>query len=211
MKLFKFLVAFLLLTLSVSSVFAYRHVSPYAYCAGNPINNIDIDGKQIVVGIPNIPILSTADPILLGRTPIMANADKVVNLGKSFTKAPKNGVENSAKAATRNATKTETENTSGSESLSENYTDSGIGKSTYNINNKALNQARQMVKKGNCPKEIERIDKPDPNIPGSQWHAHGSKGAINQNGTYKDGNPGFVKNTIKWLNRHGFNISEDIF
>lgn len=47
MRLFKFLEACILFNLSVSNMLAYRHLSPYAYCAGDPVNNIDPTGESI--------------------------------------------------------------------------------------------------------------------------------------------------------------------
>ena len=32
--------------------------------------------------------------------------------------------------------------------------------------------AREAVRRGQGPREIGRIDKPEPGVPGSQWHAH---------------------------------------
>lgn len=98
MKSIKFLLWLLVLLVATGNVYAYKHLSPYAYCAGDPVNCIDPDGKQIVVGITNIPVLGT-EPIVLGRTPVIANADKIVNLGKSTTEATKTGIETTGKTS----------------------------------------------------------------------------------------------------------------
>lgn len=83
MKSVKFILSILIISLFVGNTYAYRHISPYAYCAGDPVNLVDPDGRQtVVVGITNIPLLGTTDPIVLGRTPVMSSADKVVNTSK---------------------------------------------------------------------------------------------------------------------------------
>lgn len=80
MRLILFLSIFIL---SISNVFAYRNLSPYAYCAGDPVNNVDPDGRQtVVIGITNIPLLGTSEPFVLGRTPVISTADKIVNTSK---------------------------------------------------------------------------------------------------------------------------------
>jgi len=48
----------------------YYSISPYVYCAGNPVNRIDPDGKQIFgLNIPFSPLLGV-DPILLSNKPV---------------------------------------------------------------------------------------------------------------------------------------------
>lgn len=67
--------------------------------------------------------------------------------------------------------------------------------------------AQNKVKKGQGPKEVTRIDKPESSVPGSQWHAHGKNGgAINQDGTFHDGDPFFSNKTLKWLREHGWDV-----
>jgi len=57
---------------------------------------------------------------------------------------------------------------------------------------------------------IDRIDAPNPDVPGSQWHAHGKgkrKGAVNADGTIHDEHKGatdFSGKTQKWLKNHGW-------
>ena len=71
-------------------------------------------------------------------------------------------------------------------------------------------EARNKNRKGQGPKEVTRIDPPDPdNVPGSQWHAHGKNGgAINTDGTIHDDDPKFSKVTLKWLKEHGWNMDD---
>lgn len=45
-----YLTLILLSLLAVPQAYAWRHVSPYAYCAGDPVNNVDTDGKQVFIG-----------------------------------------------------------------------------------------------------------------------------------------------------------------
>lgn len=47
MKSIKFLLPTLILSLFVGKSYAYRHLSPYAYCAGDPVNNVDPDGRDV--------------------------------------------------------------------------------------------------------------------------------------------------------------------
>ncbi|WP_258188117.1 RHS repeat-associated core domain-containing protein [Vibrio splendidus] len=67
-------------------------------------------------------------------------------------------------------------------------------------------RARNKKRKGQGPCEIDRIDPPH-GQPGSQWHAHGTKGgALNQDGEPKDSDPKFSNKTKKWLKKHGWKI-----
>ena len=69
--------------------------------------------------------------------------------------------------------------------------------------------AQKKIRKGQGPREIDRIDAPESSVPGSQWHAHGkgkSDGAINLDGTIHDSNPNFSKKTKEWLKQHGWNL-----
>lgn len=51
MKQTLFYITLIILTISHASLaYAWRHVSPYAYCAGDPVNNVDTDGKQVFIG-----------------------------------------------------------------------------------------------------------------------------------------------------------------
>ena len=75
--------------------------------------------------------------------------------------------------------------------------------------------AQKKVDKGQGPKDIKRIDEPEPeSVPGSQWHAHqkkpvkGRHPALNQDGTTHDGPPSFSKKTLKWLKDHGWDVEE---
>lgn len=72
--------------------------------------------------------------------------------------------------------------------------------------------AQKKVRKGQGPRDVGSIHKPEESVPGSQWHAHGKgkkKGAINADGTIHDahkGVPDFSKKTNKWLQDHGWKI-----
>ena len=67
--------------------------------------------------------------------------------------------------------------------------------------------AQKKVRRGQGPREIVRIDAPESNIPGSQWHAHGTNGgAINLNGSIHDSDPLFSNKTLSWLRKHGWNV-----
>ncbi|SFA86946.1 RHS repeat-associated core domain-containing protein [Citrobacter amalonaticus] len=67
--------------------------------------------------------------------------------------------------------------------------------------------AREKVKKGQGPSDIKRIDKPEQDVPGSQWHAHDHKGgALNQDGSIHDKCPGFPNKVLRWLQDHGWNV-----
>jgi len=75
--------------------------------------------------------------------------------------------------------------------------------------------AQRKIDKRQGPKDIKRIDEPEPNsVPGSQWHAHqtqqvkGKNPALNQDGSTHDGTPSFSKKTLQWLQDHGWNVDD---
>jgi RHS repeat-associated protein len=59
----------------------YYSISPYAYCANNPVKYLDPDGKQFFV--PLTPLLGLSDPILMSNKPIvtetMSKVGRVTN------------------------------------------------------------------------------------------------------------------------------------
>lgn len=62
----------------------YYSISPYAYCAGNPVNRIDPDGKQIFgLNIPFSPLLGVSDPILLSNKPVAT--ETMARVGRATT------------------------------------------------------------------------------------------------------------------------------
>ena len=68
----------------------------------------------------------------------------------------------------------------------------------------------QEIKRGLAPDGIERVDRADPNIPGSQDHVHfeGQRATLNRDGTWGHGDePGELTGAQKdWLKGHGWNI-----
>ncbi|MEU6079273.1 RHS repeat-associated core domain-containing protein [Streptomyces sp. NPDC047108] len=72
-------------------------------------------------------------------------------------------------------------------------------------------QARNEVRRGRGPDEVHRIDPPEETVPGSKWHAQ-KKGtgspALNQDGTFHDGDPRFSNKTMKWLRKYGWKDPE---
>lgn len=72
--------------------------------------------------------------------------------------------------------------------------------------NKLPNKAKTDIDKKRGPKEIIRIDRPQQGVPDSQWHAHGEKGALNLDGTFREGDPKFSNKTKAWLKARGWNI-----
>ena len=49
MKTTRFILSVIIFFFSIDNGYAYRYLSPYAYCAGDPVNCIDPDGCKIVV------------------------------------------------------------------------------------------------------------------------------------------------------------------
>ncbi len=70
--------------------------------------------------------------------------------------------------------------------------------------------AQKKINKGQGPRDIDHIDSPNPDVPGSKWHAHGKgkrKGAVNTDGTIHDkhkGVPDLSGKSKKWLKNHGW-------
>ncbi|MFF4339382.1 RHS repeat-associated core domain-containing protein [Kitasatospora sp. NPDC001540] len=69
--------------------------------------------------------------------------------------------------------------------------------------------AQKAVKAGRGPSEIHRIDGPEESVPGSKWHAQ-RKGrgspALNQDGTFHDGDPKYSQKTLDWLREYGWDV-----
>lgn len=69
--------------------------------------------------------------------------------------------------------------------------------------------AQRKVDRGQGPRDIKRIDKPEQDVPGSQWHAHDHNGgALNQDGSIHDKCPGFSNKVLRWLQDHGWNVDD---
>jgi len=72
-------------------------------------------------------------------------------------------------------------------------------------------EAKRKVHKGQGPDGVDRIDRPSPSVPGSQWHAHNGPGegsaAVNLNGTPKHGDNSWITNAIReFLVAHGWQL-----
>jgi uncharacterized protein YukE len=69
--------------------------------------------------------------------------------------------------------------------------------------------AKRLIYNRQGPREIGRIDRPEPDVPGSQWHAQergeGSPG-INIDGTPHDGDPNWPERVLAWLRQYGWNV-----
>ena len=64
--------------------------------------------------------------------------------------------------------------------------------------------AQKKQRKNQGPREVKRIDRPG-DQPGGQWHVHDKKGgALNKDGSIREGNPKFSKKVLKWLREHGW-------
>ena len=66
--------------------YKYPHLSPYAYCADNPVMLVDPDGMQIVCRIFTFVIsqpltFGISEPIFLGSKPIVSSASRISRLG----------------------------------------------------------------------------------------------------------------------------------
>lgn len=81
---------------SVNLSYGYHPISPYAYCAGNPIKYVDPDGKQVIIASPvvgitppvlgvNTPLLSINDVLLLSNKPTVPRIARVSeNIGRKL-------------------------------------------------------------------------------------------------------------------------------
>jgi hypothetical protein len=67
----------------------------------------------------------------------------------------------------------------------------------------SANQMNQELRKGQAPEGIQRVDKADPNIPGSQDHVHftGERSTLNRDGTWGHGDTelDLTAKQRKWL------------
>lgn len=82
---------------SVNLSYGYHPISPYAYCAGNPIKYVDPDGKQVIIASPvvgitppvlgvNTPLLSINDVLLLSNKPTVPRIARVSeNIGRKVS------------------------------------------------------------------------------------------------------------------------------
>ncbi len=69
------------------------------------------------------------------------------------------------------------------------------------------NQAQKEIEKGQAPRGIERVDRRNPNLPGSQDEVHVNGGAIKRDGTIKHSLRAPLTNAQKaWLRNWGFKI-----
>jgi hypothetical protein len=75
-------------------------------------------------------------------------------------------------------------------------------------NGSSPNQMNKEIQRGQAPKGIERVDRTDPNIPGSQDHVHftGERATLNRDGTWGhgDGEVELTKKQREWLKGHGW-------
>jgi RHS repeat-associated protein len=83
------------------------------------------------------------------------------------------------------------------------------GQDPATLRNEGARQAAREVRRGACPRDLQggRVDAPQSNIPGSQYHAQGAgRGSpgLNQDGTYHDGRPNWRRETYEWLYERGW-------
>lgn len=89
-----------------------------------------------------------------------------------------------------------------------------VGETRIWVHNTCPRVAKEALRRGQGPKGITRIDKPDPRYPHTQWEAHtGGRGspALLKDGTWKhmpEGTspPSLPRKTIEWLRDHGCEI-----
>lgn len=77
------------------------------------------------------------------------------------------------------------------------------------VTNENARAAQRLVRMRQGPREITRIDRPDPNVPGSQWHAQGrgvGSPGLNVDGTPHDGDPQWPERVLGWLREYGWNV-----
>ena len=183
----------------------------YAYADGDPVNNIDPDGR-----LAN-DILNAAEPTIsrvgealgdekaatiAGQTFLGCEAGAAVIGGLLATPA---GAVPAAIcstpaciAAAGAAWASNIYFREGSES------DSQATKVTTKLKQTSLNQMRQQVDRGKAPKEVERFDKGN-HEQGEQHHVHLKDGrAINIDRTFKHGSGEVPKQIEKWLKDNGY-------
>ncbi|QUH05829.1 RHS repeat protein [Saccharopolyspora erythraea] len=79
--------------------------------------------------------------------------------------------------------------------------------------NKLARQAEKLIRTRKAPafvlREIGRIDRPVDSVTDSKWHAQRpAQGdpAVNQDGTFRHGDPQFSRRTLKWLRQYGWDV-----
>ncbi len=184
----------------------YYSWSSYAYCMGNPINMMDVDGKS-----PWSKILKSG--IKIGKQ-VSKNGIKALGEGATYAQAFSSVIDDvntmiDSDASIENRVFSAVSLASELFPISINDAkDVGkLAKKLFkgNSTEKTINQLQKDVERGKAPKNIERFDKGI--IKGEQDHVHFKKpkSALNKDGTWKHGDSFNIDNKTKNnLNKNGW-------
>lgn len=89
-------------------------------------------------------------------------------------------------------------------------TNTGGGQAPSNRGGSSARKMQSEVQRGQAPRGVERVDRGNPNIPGSQDHAHilGQRATLNRDGTWGHGNQmgTLTRPQRDWFRAHGWNV-----
>ena len=192
--------------------------SPYAYCHTNPIMFFDRDGNDgVLVSLGNsfqkvgvVGMTAGVIAVEVGGAAALPSGgtSSVVSVGGAALYIA-GGVSflvgGVLKIIGQSNNSPHFVKSSSSKNSGENKTHASNAKSKP-AKNKTRGQMQREVEKGKAPRDIDRVDKPHDSKTG-QEHVHlKNGGAVNKDGTIKEGKPKLNEKTRKWLRTGGYKV-----
>lgn len=197
----------------------YYHISPYAYCMGNPVNAVDPDGRS-----PWTKLLKAT--VKVGKQ-VAKKGGKALWEGATYANAVSDLMDD-YNTLTDNEESVGNRIWAGVSLASEilpvsvgdvkdagkllrkvDFDDALMGKGTSNFikSPKSMNQLKKDVERGRAPRNIDRFD--SGKLTNEQDHVHFKKpkSALNKDGSWKHGEPFEIDNKTKeYLQENGWKI-----